>query len=295
MARVSVGKGASLARIGAVYVVALGVAVAWLALGPDTEWLLLDTLVADLLATLVVFAGSRLLRNSSTYDAYWSVAPPLIAAYWWLSEGADGDPVRFGLVAVVIVLWAVRLTYNWALLFPGLHHEDWRYPMLRDKAGRLEAVVDLMAIHVFPTLQVFAALLPVYAVTRSGGAIGWLDVVALLLGLGAVTLQLVADTQMQRFAASKQPGDVMDRGLWGWSRHPNYLGELCFWLSLALFGLAASPTDWWWILPGFVAMTAMFLGASIPMMEQRSLERRPSYAAVIERVPMLLPRPPRRR
>ena len=144
-------------------------------------------------------------------------------------------------------------------------------------------------------LQVFAALLPVYAVTRSGGAVGWLDVVALLLGVGAVTLQLVADTQMQRFAATKQPGDVMDRGLWAWSRHPNYLGELCFWLALALVGLAASPDDAWWIFAGTAAMIAMFLGASIPMMEQRSLERRPAYAAVIERVPMLVPRPPRRR
>ena len=291
----SVGKGASLARIGLVYVVALVVAAAWLTLGPDTEWLLVDTLIADLLATLVVFAGSRILHNSSTYDAYWSVAPPLIATYWWSAEGAEGDPVRFGLVAVVIGLWAVRLTWNWALLFPGLHHEDWRYPMLRDKAGRLEAVVDLLAIHVFPTLQVFAALLPVYAVTRTGGAVGLLDGVAFVLGVGAVLVQLVSDTQMQRFAETKKPGDVMDRGLWAWSRHPNYLGELSFWLSLALFGLAASPADWWWILPGFVAMTAMFLGASIPMMEQRSLERRPSYADVIDRVPMLLPRPPRRR
>lgn len=291
----SVGRGASLARIGAVYVVALAVAAAWLASGPDTAWLLLDTLLADLLATLVVFAGSRILRSSSTYDAYWSVAPPLIATYWWLSAGADGDPVRFALVAVVIGLWAVRLTWNWAHLFPDLHHEDWRYPMLRDKAGRLEAVVDLMAIHVFPTLQAFAALLPVYAVTRSGGPVGLLDGAAFVLGVVAVALQLVSDTQMQRFAATKQPGDVMDRGLWGWSRHPNYLGELCFWLSLALFGLAASPSDWWWVLPGFVTMTAMFLGASIPMMEQRSLERRPSYAEVVERVPMLLPRPPRGR
>ena len=156
-------------------------------------------------------------------------------------------------------------------------------------------MVDLTAIHVFPTLQVFAALLPVYAVTRGGGAVGWLDVVAFVLGVGAVPVQLVSDAQMQRFAETKQPGDVMDRGLWAWSRHPNYLGELGFWLSLALFGLAASPADWWWILPGSSAMTAMFLGASIPMMEQRSLERRPAYEDVIDRVPMLLPRPPRAR
>jgi steroid 5-alpha reductase family enzyme len=86
----------------------------------------------------------------------------------------------------------------------------------------------------------------------------------------------------------------MDQGLWGWSRHPNYLGEIGFWLSVALFGIAASPRDSWWLLIGVVVMVAMFLGASIPMMEKRSLERRPQYQDVIARVPRLVPRPPRR-
>ena len=85
----------------------------------------------------------------------------------------------------------------------------------------------------------------------------------------------------------------MDRGLWAWSRHPNYVGELGFWVSLALFGLAASPGDWWWLFLGAAAMLAMFLGASIPMMEERSLARRPDYQDVVDRVPRFVPRPPR--
>ena len=86
----------------------------------------------------------------------------------------------------------------------------------------------------------------------------------------------------------------MDRGLWSWSRHPNYFGEISFWFALMLFGLAAAPHDWWWLVLGFVAMVAMFQGTSIPMMEQRSLERRPSYQGIIDRVPRLVPRPPKR-
>jgi len=99
--------------------------------------------------------------------------------------------------------------------------------------------------------------------------------------------------QMHRFARTKQPGQVMDRGVWSWSRHPNYVGELGLWVSVALFGLAASPAAWWVVL-GPVAMLAMFLGASIPMMEERSLQRRPQYQHVVDRVPRFLPRPPRR-
>lgn len=289
-------KAESLARVGIAYVVAFGAGGAWMAWGPETDHLWLDGLIADLIATAVVFAASRMHRNSSFYDAYWSVLPPLLMLAWWIESGTPADDTRTWLVAVVVLVWAVRLTGNWIYAFPGLHHEDWRYPLLRDKAGKAEAAVDLMAIHVFPTLQVFAGMLPVYVVlTRASEDVGWLDYVALVVGLGAVVLEYAADVQMYRFADTRQPGQAMDSGLWSWSRHPNYFGEFSFWFSLGLFGLAANPDDWWWVFVGALGMYAMFQGASIPMMEQRSLERRPSYADVIARVPRFFPRPPRKK
>lgn len=288
-------RGASLARVGLAYVIAFGVASAWLAWGPDTRWLWLDGLLADLLATLVVFVASRIHHNSSFYDAYWSVLPPYLALWWWLAADVALDDARAWLVLGVITLWAVRLTANWVRTFPGLHHEDWRYPLVRERAGRFELLADLVGIHLVPTLQVFLGMVPVYVVlTRPGPGLRWLDAVALVVGVGAVLLALVADAQMHRFVRERVPGEVMDRGLWGWSRHPNYFGEISFWWSLALFGIAASPADWWWLPVGGVAMVVMFLGASIPMMEQRSLERRPSYQEVVDRVPVLVPRPPRK-
>ena len=281
-------------RVLVVYLVAFGIFAAWFAWGPETGHLWLDGLIADLLATAVVFAGSRAHHNSSFYDPYWSVLPPLLAIAWWIRSDAPIDDVRAWLVLLLILVWAVRLTWNWIYTFPGIHHEDWRYPMLKEKAGRFEFVVDLMGIHVIPTFQVFAGMLPVYVVlTRHDRPVGWLDVVALGVGLAAVALELVADIQLHRFARTKQPGEVMDRGLWAWSRHPNYFGEVSFWLALGLFGLAAAPSEWWWIFVGTVLMLAMFLGASIPMMEQRSLERRPAYRDVVARVPRFVPRPPR--
>jgi steroid 5-alpha reductase family enzyme len=294
----TVGKGESLLRVTIAYVVAFAAGAAWLVVGPDTGRLWLDGLLADLVATLVVFGASRLHRNSSFYDAYWSVLPPFLVAYWWVAAQADGDvrDARNGLVLVVIVVWAVRLTGNWVYAFPGLHHEDWRYPQLRERAGRFELLADLFGTHVIPTIQVFLGLLPVYvAVTAPGRPVGWLDAVAVVVGLGATLLTFVADGQMYRFARTKQPGQALDQGLWAWSRHPNYFGEWLFWVSLLLFGLAASPGDWWWLWIGVGAMLAMFQGASIPMMEERSLERRPAYQDVIDRVPRFVPRPPRRR
>jgi steroid 5-alpha reductase family enzyme len=285
----------ALTRVLVVYVIAFCAFAAWFAWGPQTGSLWLDGLIADLLATIVVFVGSRVHGNSSFYDPYWSVLPPALAVAWWMRSDAPVDDVRAWLVILVILVWAIRLTANWIYTFPSLAHEDWRYPMLREKAGRWEFVVDLMGIHVIPTLQVFAGMLPVYVVLTQGDrSVGWLDAVAVLVGLGAVAIELVADIQMHRFAATKQPGQVMDRGLWAWSRHPNYFGEISFWLALALFGLAAAPAAWWWIFVGTLLMIAMFLCASVPMMEKRSLERRPAYQDVIDRVPRLVPRPPRK-
>ena len=290
----TVSRARSLTLVSVAYAVAIAVAAAWLVWGPTTGRLWLDTFIADVLATLVVFAFSRAYRNSSFYDAYWSVIPPLLLFYWWSQSQPGVDQLRCWLVAIVVLLWAIRLTANWVYGFPGLHHEDWRYPMFKERAGRWEFFVDLFAIHLIPTVQVFVGMLPVYvAVTRPGTGLAWLAWVAFAIGLAAVTLELVADVQMHRFVKDRREGQAMDRGLWGWSRHPNYFGEFSFWFALALFGVAAAPSEAWWLFVGAVLILAMFLGASIPMMEERSLARRPEYQDVVDRVSRFVPRPPR--
>jgi steroid 5-alpha reductase family enzyme len=287
-------KTTSLSVVTAAYIIAIAVGAAWLTWGPGTGRIWLDTLIADVLATVVVFVFSRAYRNSSFYDAYWSVVPPLLLFYWWSQAALAVDALRCWLVAIVVVLWAIRLTANWVYAFPGLHHEDWRYPMFKERPGRLEFVADLTAIHLIPTLQVFLGMVPVYvAVSRPGPGWVWLSWVAFAVGIAAVALELVADVQMHRFVAQRREGEAIDQGVWSWSRHPNYFGEFSFWVALALFGIAAAPEDWWWLILGALAMLAMFLGASIPMMEERSLQRRPSYQHVIDRVSRFVPGPPR--
>lgn len=281
-------------RVTVAYVLAIAVGLAWLLWGPGTGQLWLDGLIADLIATLVIFGASRLYGNSSFYDAYWSVIPPLLAFYWWIAADAGVNDVRWWLMMAVLLAWSIRLTANWIRTFPGMHHEDWRYPTMRERAGRFEFGADLLGIHVMPTLVVFAGLIPVYVVaTRAGEPLGPLDFIAFAVGLVALAMETIADLQMHRFLAARRPGQVMDWGLWSWSRHPNYFGECGIWLSMGLFGLAAYPGAWW-VLAGFVAMLILFLTVSIPLMEERSLERRPGYAQVIERVSLFVPWPPRK-
>ncbi|MCA9529072.1 MAG: DUF1295 domain-containing protein [Myxococcales bacterium] len=258
--------------------------------------LLLRSFIADVIATFVVFVFSRFFRNSSFYDPYWSVIPPLFLLVWWYEHAPGASVGRYTLMSLVVWYWAIRLTWNWAKHWEGLAHEDWRYPLVRGRYPRISGLSDFFGIHFFPTVQVFLGMLPLYAATQLGTApLRWLDWVAFVLGMGAATIQLVSDRQLHRFIATREPGQIMDRGLWGWSRHPNYFGEVLFWFSVALFGLSAYPAGWWWEIIGFVAMTAMFVFVSIPFMDKRSLERRPGYQDVMDRVSMLVPLPPKKR
>jgi steroid 5-alpha reductase family enzyme len=254
--------------------------------------ILLDSFLADVVATCVIFAFSRKFKNSSFYDAYWSVIPPLFLLFWYYQADSQGLELRYLLVSIVVWFWAIRLTYNWAKHWPGLCHEDWRYPLLKEKSGKFEFITDFFAIHFFPTVQVFLGMLPMFsAVYLSDRPVNLLDYIALIVGVSAVSIQLIADRQLHQFIAIRKPGEIIQHGLWAYSRHPNYFGELSFWISLALFGLAAYPEGWWWQILGVIAMLAMFLFASIPMMEERSLERRPEYQDIIDRISMLVPWP----
>jgi steroid 5-alpha reductase family enzyme len=273
-------------------IVAWGVVVAL----PDRHpiWV---ALWADLAATVVVFAASMAVGNSSLYDPYWSVAPPVIAVGWVVWAG-DDLTLRQGAVLVLILAWAVRLTANWALTWRGLSHEDWRYVQMRDQVGGRAPwwLVSLTGVQVMPTLVVFAGMLAVFpAVTETGRSFGVLDAAAAALTAAAIALEATADRQMHRFTADPaNRGRVIDRGLWRYSRHPNYLGEILFWWGLWLFGLAAAP-GWWWTVVGPLAMVLLFAVVSVPMMDRRSLQRRPTYAEHMRRVPAILPLPRRGR
>lgn len=286
------------AWIAVAYAVALVVAVAAGAIArthhPELHPLWIVA-VADVAGTLAIFAFSFAFGNSSFYDAYWSVAPPLIAFYLALvPEAAGGDRARLLVVYTLVVFWAVRLTWNWARGWTGLGHEDWRYVDLAAKSGRAYWLVSLGGIHLFPTLQVWLACLALHPALVSPRPFGWLDAGATALTLIGVGFELVADNQLRRFVLAKPvPGAILETGLWSWSRHPNYFGEMSFWWGVWLFGLAADPSFWWTVV-GPLAITLMFRFVSLPMIEERMAARRPGWGAYAARVGLVLPRPPRR-
>jgi steroid 5-alpha reductase family enzyme len=246
---------------------------------------------ADVAATVAIFLFSLAYRNSSFYDAYWSLAPIAIALYWALAPEALGaGGARQVTVVALVSLWGVRLTYNWARGWRGLDHEDWRYVDLRRSSGRAFWLVSFLGIHLLPTIVVFLGCLALYPAVTSGSApFGALDALAVLVTAGAIWIEARADEQLRRFrAAEPDPGAILSEGLWALSRHPNYFGEMGFWWGLYLFALAADPS-YWWTIAGPLAITLLFRSVSLPVIEKRMRERRPDFAAHAERTSAVIP------
>lgn len=251
-------------------------------------------LLADVVATVVIFAFSLRYKNSSFYDPYWSVIPPLLMIYWMGCFPESLSNPRTWMMLLLVWMWGVRLTANWATFWPGLHHEDWRYPLVRERAGIFAMPADFLGIHLFPTVQVFLGCLPMLVVLQHPQQpLGLLDLVAIVVTGGAILIEMLADIQLHRFIVGRKPGQLMERGLWGWSRHPNYFGEIGFWVGLAIFGLAVAIDQWWWIGLGALSMIVMFVFVSVPFLDQRSLQRRPDYADYMRRVSAIVPLPPK--
>ena len=250
----------------------------------------LTLLVGTCAATVPVWLASMALRNDSLYDAYWSVAPFAMGCALVVTAARTGTlDARLLAAMAVLSLWSWRLTWNWYRSWGGLGHEDWRYGRIRERSGVFYPLVSLLGIQLMPTLMTWAGTLPLVPIHRGGGDFGLLDVVALLLGLGAVALEARADTELHAFRRTRRDAtQVLDSGLWARCRHPNYLGEMLFWWSLALFAVARDPAAWPWSV-GALAITALFLGVSIPLIETRLAERKPAHAAYRARVPLLLP------
>jgi steroid 5-alpha reductase family enzyme len=243
--------------------------------------------IVDVVATIVVFLFSVAYRNSSLYDPYWSVAPPFIAFYW-MSEFQEQNFAAQTFMLVVISIWAIRLTLNWARGWQGLQHEDWRYKMLHDKNPSLYWFTNFAGIHMFPTVMVFMGMVPVFYFMKQASAISLITEMGAVLALVGVAFEYVADEQLRNFKKTAKPNSFIDSGIWRYSRHPNYFGEVLFWFGLWIMAIGVN-VNFWFTAFGWVAMLCMFLFASIPMMEHRNQQHKPGYDLYQKKVSVFFP------
>ena len=244
--------------------------------------------VADVVATIIIFSTSVMTKNSSMYDPYWSVVPIIILGYLFVINGMPIDNPKVILASLVVLYWGIRLTNNWLITWPGLNHEDWRYKKLAADTGVFYWPVSFLGIHLFPTILVFLGCLALMPIFTSDAAFAWTDGLGFLVSLIAIEIERRADNQLRAFKADPASGKVCNVGLWKYSRHPNYFGEITFWGGLFIMAYGINPGENLIYGIGFLGMVLLFAFVSIPMMEKRQISK-PGYAEYRKQVSMLVP------
>lgn len=255
---------------------------------------ILVVLVLDVLATIIIFLFSVAFNNSSMYDPYWSLVPPLILYYWIFHDQTwTALTLLQALVLILVIVWSLRLTVNWVLRWKGLRDEDWRYLAFRFKYQQNYWVVSFFGIHLFPTLVVFLGCLAVYpALAFHEGGMGLMEWFAVAITLAGVVIETISDLQLSRYVNDKDKCDFLCSGFWKYSRHPNYFGEVLFWIGLFLFSTGMDRL-YWWIVPGPVIIILMFYVISIPMIDKRMLRRKTGYRDYMKRTSAMIPWKPK--
>ena len=264
-----------------VYIVAAIIGVfTYLAL--ELEWWA-SLLIADVIATVVTFVFSVIFKNASVYDPYWSVQPIVILVAFAIGNAL---PLFGVLLLAAVIIWGTRLTVNWAYTFGNLNHQDWRYTMLKEKTKVFYPVINFVGIHMVPTLVVYGCVLPAVYAIKNGLHANFGSVIFICLSLFAVVIQGTADYQMHKYRKNRN-GNFNRNGLWKYSRHPNYLGEILMWWGVAL-AVVCSADNLWYLCIGAVANTVLFVSTSIPLAEGRQ-SRKAGYKEYKAETRVLLP------
>jgi steroid 5-alpha reductase family enzyme len=251
----------------------------------------LAALVVVLLMTGVWLLSIRL-HDVSIIDPVWGPALALVGVVG-LAAG-DGSDARRGLLAAMVVLWGGRL--GWHLTMRKRHEpeEDRRYAVMREKQGDRFVLWSLRMVFGTQALLVLVVSLPLSVSAQVGGDLGVLAGVGVLVWAVGLAFETIGDAQLRAFKADPaSPGQVMDRGLWRYTRHPNYFGDACVWWGLWLVAVTASGV--WWTAIGPAVMTLLLVRVSgAGLLEKDIGTRRPGYAEYIERTSGFVPLPPRR-
>ena len=236
---------------------------------------LLALFLADTVSTVVVFIVGVIVGSASIYDPYWSVQTvfiyiPLMIKYNNFSVGAF-------IYLFAILFWSVRLTINFIKGFDDLSYIDWRYKMLKEKSGPFYQIVSFTGIHMFPTIVVFLASIPAYLYIMNDMTFEPLNIIGLLIMTFATIIELVSDRDMRKFKEVRTSNkEIINIGLWKYSRHPNYFGEIMFWYGVALTFILSNIGMWYSII-GAILNTLLFIFISVPMEENHLKEYKEGF------------------
>lgn len=244
-----------------------------------------------LLLILSTWLLSLRLRDASVIDPIWGPAFALVALFAALV--GTGAAERRWLLFALTAVWGLRLGWHLVrrkLAEPG---EDRRYGMMRQAHTGSFALWSLYAVYLVQAVLVLVISLPLQVAAGRPDALSWAIAPGLALYVLGLAFEAIGDEQLRYFKSD--PANrvaVMDRGLWRYTRHPNYFGDACVWWGLWLVALPAGGT--WWTVIAPIVMTVLLIRVSGKgLLERDIVHRRPGYADYIHRTSGFVPWPPR--
>lgn len=251
---------------------------------------MLLSLGAALAVMFVTWVVSVVMRDASVADIAWGLA--FVAVAWTAHCCGDGNPDRSLLLAIVVTLWGVRLAAHIADRHDG---EDRRYVAMREKHGDAFIWRSLWSVFGIQGVLAWVIALPVQVAAIDPapdlGVVAWIGVAIFAVGF---FFEAVSDFQLRQFVNGPDSSDkVMDRGLWRYSRHPNYFGEVVIWWGIYVIALETGSA--WWTVIGPAVITFLLLRVSgVTLTESSIKSRRPGYENYVRKTSAFVPRPPKK-
>jgi steroid 5-alpha reductase family enzyme len=250
----------------------------------------LSLVAAAAVMTATAFVAARVGRVS-VVDVGWGLALVAVA----LVCAVLSATWQSWLLAALVTAWGGRLSWHIFVKSRG-HGEDPRYQALLggtlDQVGMAHAVRKVFGVQ---GAAVWLVSLPLQAAAVAGLEWAWIVWVGLAVWVVGVVFESVGDAQLAAYKRDPDRGPVMDRGLWSWTRHPNYFGDCCVWWGLWLAGGLASG----WVaglasVLAPVAMTIWLVWITGARLLERTMMKRPGYPEYAARTSMFVPLPPKR-
>lgn len=274
----------------------------------ELQWRSLQTLLWVYgIAAFLTFVVSTITKNYSQVDKLWSTIP---IAYGWIMAYVANFEERITLMAILITIWGIRLTYNFARrggyswkFWTG--EEDYRWSILKAKPGFEQewkwVLFNFFFISAYQMGLILLMTLPAVKATGSDHPITWMDYAIAAAFVGFVIIEFVADQQQYNYQqakwAKKNAGEKLEgkyavgfthTGLWGIMRHPNYMSEQAVWIVFYLFSIVATGHIINWSIAGCLLLVLLFKGSS-DFSESISAEKYPRYKDYQKKVGRFLP------
>ena len=256
------------------------------------ELLIVSALVVLAYVT-AVWLLSLSLHNASIIDIFWGLGFVLLTwVYFLLADGYDGRSI---LISVLVSIWGLRLSRHIARRNRG-EPEDRRYVRMRERAGANFWWRSYIMVFLLQGALLWTISMPLLAAQNAVSPDGfriW-DFLALVVWEIGFLFEAIGDWQLARFKSDPaNAGKVMDRGLWRYTRHPNYFGDAAMWW--AYFLIAAHTTDGWITIFSPIIMTLLLTrGSGVTMLERDLKRSKPGYAEYVASTSRFVPWFPRR-